>query len=69
MPHHPHSQPGRLGCGALRLARRGWHVFPVHPPSKVPAVSDWENTATTDLDQIADWWQQKPFNIGISTGP
>lgn len=69
MPHHPHPPPRRLGCAALRTARRGWHVFPVHPRSKVPAVSDWENTATTDLDQIAAWWQHKPFNIGISTGP
>ncbi|MBW0134972.1 bifunctional DNA primase/polymerase [Pseudonocardia abyssalis] len=51
------------------MARRGWHVFPVHPRSKVPAIRDWENTATTDLDQIAAWWQRRPFNIGISTGP
>lgn len=69
MPHHPHPLPGRLSSAALRTARRGWHVFPVHPRSKVPAVSDWENAATTDLDQIVAWWRSWPFNIGISTGP
>ena len=71
MPHHPHptTSPRRLGSAALRMARRGWHVFPVHPRSKVPAIPDWENTATTDLDKIAAWWQRRPFNIGISTGP
>ena len=33
---------------ALDAASRGWHVFPVIPGDKRPAVRDWEARATTD---------------------
>lgn len=61
--------PGRLGRAALHAAANGWPVFPVRPGAKTPAVIDWENTATTDPDQIRAWWTARAWNIGIATGP
>jgi hypothetical protein len=54
---------------ALTLADRDWHVFPVAPDAKVPAVKDWENRATTDPDRIRRCWTAAPYNIGIACGP
>ncbi|MDI5967157.1 bifunctional DNA primase/polymerase [Streptantibioticus silvisoli] len=55
--------------GALGAAARGWHVFPLTPAAKRPAVRDWENRATTDPDRIRRCWAAGPFNIGIACGP
>ena len=52
---------------ALRLAERGFFVFPVAPDGKLPAIKDWVNKATRDADQIAKWWKNRDYNIGIST--
>ena len=57
--------PPRLAA-ALRAAARGWPVFPLYPYSKYPAVADWNNRATCDLEQITRWWASAPFNIGIA---
>ncbi|MGH3834037.1 MAG: bifunctional DNA primase/polymerase [Pseudonocardiaceae bacterium] len=57
--------PPRLAA-ALRAARRGWPVFPIHPYSKCPAVRDWQHRATRDLDQLTRWWAAAPYNIGIA---
>ncbi|GAA1328985.1 bifunctional DNA primase/polymerase [Pseudonocardia xinjiangensis] len=58
----------RLGRVAAAGAEAGRYVFPVHPRSKLPAVKDWEATATRDLEQIKGWWAHRPYNIGIATG-
>src|SRR5262245_30999328 len=58
-----------LDTAALRIAARGWPVFPLRPGSKLPAVRDWEHRATTDPEQIAAWWSRGPYNIGIACGP
>ncbi|MFE2508746.1 bifunctional DNA primase/polymerase, partial [Streptomyces naganishii] len=66
-------------------AARGWHVFPLRPGSKVPALHGektctrtgpcqaghvkWEQRATTDPDRIRTAWSRAPFNVGIATGP
>ena len=52
---------------ALDLAARGFHVFPVEPDGKVPAIKDFPNRATRDADQIRQWWDRADYNIGIST--
>jgi hypothetical protein len=44
-------------------------VFPVRPGAKVPAITDWENAATTDAGQIHEWWAARAWNIGLATGP
>ena len=55
---------------ALTLARRGMHVFPLKPDSKVPALHQgWEERATTDPDRIRRCWSDGPYNIGVACGP
>ncbi|MFD1649258.1 bifunctional DNA primase/polymerase [Pseudonocardia alaniniphila] len=58
----------RLGNVATAAATAGRYVFPIHPRSKIPAVTDWETAATRDLEQIRRWWDARPYNIGIATG-
>ncbi|CAM5503822.1 bifunctional DNA primase/polymerase [Streptomyces aurantiogriseus] len=70
---------------ALDAAEHGWHVFPLRPGSKRPALHGeqacprtgpctsghlkWEQRATTDPDRIRATWSQAPYNVGIATGP
>ncbi|WP_406373098.1 bifunctional DNA primase/polymerase [Streptomyces sp. NBC_00647] len=70
---------------ALTAAERGWHVFPLRPGTKRPALHGeractgtgpcagghrkWEQRATTDPDRIRAAWSRAPFNVGIATGP
>ncbi|MFF8569799.1 bifunctional DNA primase/polymerase [Streptomyces sp. NPDC015408] len=70
---------------ALNAAARGWHVFPLRPGTKRPALHGetacprsgpctgghrkWEERATTDPDRIRAAWERAPFNVGIATGP
>jgi hypothetical protein len=74
-----------LLAAALDVAARGWHVFPLRPGTKVPALHGhdacpgagacqdghvgWEQRATTDPDRIRAAWSRGPFNIGLATGP
>ena len=60
---------GSLVAAALAAAAGGFHVFPVWPLSKVPAVEDWEHAATRDPARIRAWWRERPWNIGVATGP
>ena len=70
---------------ALRYAARGRHVFPVHWPrdgvcscgkpdcgkksAKHPLTPNGLTDATTNPEQIRNWWAQWPYaNIGIVTG-
>ncbi|MFF3317054.1 bifunctional DNA primase/polymerase [Streptomyces sp. NPDC003035] len=70
---------------ALSAAERGWSVFPLRPGDKRPALHGeeqcprirdcagghrkWEERATVDPDRIRRAWADRPFNIGIATGP
>ncbi len=74
-----------LTRAALDAAARGWHVFPLRPGTKRPALHGeqrcpgngpcadghrkWEQRATTDPDRIRATWARAPFNVGIATGP
>ncbi|MEU9137086.1 bifunctional DNA primase/polymerase [Streptomyces sp. NPDC048404] len=74
-----------LLAAALTAAERGWHVFPLRPGRKVPALHGeractgtgpcesghrkWEQRSTTDPDRIRAAWSRAPFNVGIATGP
>ncbi|GAA4453062.1 bifunctional DNA primase/polymerase [Phytohabitans houttuyneae] len=70
---------------ALAAARRGWHVFPVRPGDKTPALHGdrrcpgtgpcksghlgWEQRATIDPDRIRACWSGAVYNVGIACGP
>ncbi|GAB4049696.1 bifunctional DNA primase/polymerase [Catellatospora paridis] len=54
---------------ALGLAEQGWHIFPLIPGDKRPAVERWEQRATTDPERIRRCWSAGPYGIGIACGP
>jgi hypothetical protein len=55
---------------ALRLAERGFAVFPLRPGTKLPAVSrDWERHATTDPDRLARLIRPARANLAVACGP
>ncbi|MBT2424409.1 bifunctional DNA primase/polymerase [Streptomyces sp. ISL-112] len=80
-----HPAPSALLSAALQAAERGWHVFPLRPRDKRPALHGetacpgtgdcaaghrkWEQRATTDPDRIRKAWSAGPFNVGLATGP
>lgn len=80
-----HDPTTALRGAALRAAERGWRVFPLRPGNKRPALHGeqacqglgdcasghrkWEDRATTDPDRIQRAWSERPFNVGIATGP
>lgn len=67
-PERDRVAPPPLLAAALRAAATGWAVFPVRPRGKTPAVTDWENAATTDPDRIAAWWRTEAWNVGLAAG-
>ncbi|MFD9863712.1 bifunctional DNA primase/polymerase [Streptomyces alboflavus] len=67
---------GATGCSAgerveqvLALAALGWHVFPLRPDDKRPAVKGWEQRATVDPERITRAWSEGPYGVGIACGP
>jgi hypothetical protein len=53
---------------ALQLARQGFHVFPLRPMSKLPAIEKFPTRATRDPEKIQRWADKYPqANWGIST--
>lgn len=58
-----------LGSSALWYAEHGVPVFPLRAGTKIPATSHGVLDATTNLDQITDWWRASPnANVGAATG-
>lgn len=54
---------------AIKYAQMGFAVFPLIPREKKPATKTGCKAATTNLQQIEDWWNKQPdYNIGIATG-
>lgn len=74
----------KLTDAALRLAAMGFRVFPCHSMSKAgkcscqhdcgkqagkhPRTANGHKAATTDADQIKQWWNQWQANVAIATG-
>lgn len=53
---------------ALKMAKRGFNVFPLRPMSKKPAIPGWPVNATQNIASLELWWGRNPdFNIGVST--
>jgi bifunctional DNA primase/polymerase-like protein/primase-like protein len=56
-----------LFVAAVAYAERGWRVFPV--AGKVPRTTHGLKDATTDPEQVREWWQRWPdAGIAIATG-
>ena len=54
---------------ALAYARHGWPVFPCLPGQKIPATQHGYLDATTDEQQITDWFGRGfTWNLAIATG-
>ncbi|MFJ9416232.1 bifunctional DNA primase/polymerase [Streptomyces sp. NPDC101227] len=80
-----HDRNTHLLRAALAAAERGWHVFPLWPGDKRPALHGekccprtgdcanghlkWEQRATLDPDRIERCWAHGPYNVGIACGP
>ncbi|MDI3423626.1 bifunctional DNA primase/polymerase [Streptomyces luteolus] len=85
MTQSPDNPRASLLDAALSAAERGWHVFPLRPDTKRPALhgeatcprtgpcvsghAKWEQRATLDPDRIRAAWSTDAFNVGIATGP
>ena len=54
---------------ALQLAARGYRVFPVAWPSRVPLLKDWPNRASSDPLEIEAMWGKRQAVVGIAAGP
>ncbi|MFE3001376.1 bifunctional DNA primase/polymerase [Nocardia sp. NPDC059246] len=62
--------PYHFRDAALRTAHRGWHVFPLRPHSKTPAIGNWPQQATTDPVRIHQFWPRNSRrNIAVACGP
>jgi hypothetical protein len=54
---------------ALAYARCGWPVFPCLPGQKIPATRHGHRDATTDEQQIKDWFSRGfGWNLAVATG-
>ncbi|MEO2035808.1 MAG: bifunctional DNA primase/polymerase [Planctomycetaceae bacterium] len=53
---------------AVEYAEHSMRVFPCNDGKK-PLIKSWPTLATTDPDQIREWWAKWPSaNVGIATG-
>ena len=58
-----------LKKAALAYAQRGWPVFPLGRGKKTPVFEGAFHRATTDLEQVAAWWDEyRDANIGCPPG-
>lgn len=65
----PEQAPPPLVSAALWYAEQGLPVFPCKPHEKRPMTRHGLHDATTDADQIRQWWERSPSaNIGLPTG-
>jgi hypothetical protein len=54
---------------ALAFARDGWRVFPCLPGQKIPATQHGYRDATTDQQQITEWFGGgRDWNLAVATG-
>ena len=53
---------------AALLAKSGLPVFPCEVNSKLPAIKNYPDRATTDQKQVKAWWNGTPKNVAVSTG-
>lgn len=59
------------GAAAFACSQFGWRVFPLRTDTGTPVFTEWPERATTDTDQIQQWWtgNYARCGVGIATGP
>jgi hypothetical protein len=63
-------EPKKLDPQVLRLAARGFRLFPCKERAKEPAIAKWQRLASTDTGQLQSWSQRfSGCNWGLATGP
>lgn len=66
----PTDQDSLLTWALWYAQRKGWPVFPCVPRGKEPLTKQGFKDASTDPEQIKEWWKRWPSaNIGCPTGP
>lgn len=64
--HHP--TPGGCSCESWRRAN-GAPDYVCRTPGKHPRRNDWEERASNNPAEVAEWWGRSPHsNIGIAAG-
>lgn len=54
---------------ALDFASRGFSVLPLKESTKIPAISNWQERASTEISEIEDWFKEFPnCNYGLLMG-
>ncbi len=54
---------------AKTYSEMGWSIFPVVPKDKVPLTANGVDDATSDPEQVAWWWKDRPdASIGVACG-
>ena len=65
-PSHAFDASGNCTCGRSHVDADGNLD---ESRGKHPVISNWQNLATTDLEQIDEWWLSYPWaNVSIATG-
>lgn len=62
------NHPRTKAAWAQTYAQAGARVLPLRPQSKAPALKDWPNKASSDPQQVADWFDNGHANLGIAMG-
>lgn len=57
-----------IAKAAAEYAALGWPVFPLRFGEKEPATAHGFKDATTDCEQLSNWFQNLSRNVGIATG-
>lgn len=62
--------PGSISmrAEAVKLASRGFRVFPLQSGSKKPLRKGWQAAATADAFTVLETWPADTCNVGIATG-
>lgn len=63
--------PATPGAAAYACSQFGWRVFPLRADTGTPVFTEWPERATTDTEQIQQWWtgNYARCGVGIATGP
>lgn len=62
-------EPNEREAQVLRLAARGFRLFPCRPASKVPQIKAWQKAATCDVAQLSKWFEKfNDCNWALATG-